>query len=320
MSGPAEREGVPERSATEDESVSFTVGPDERGERLDRVVVRHVPALGRRAAASLFAEGRVFVRGRVARKGDPATDGDVVTLSVTSTAPIDPEPGDLVVVLERPDLVVVDKPAGMPTAPLRLGEAGSLAGRLLARYPEMRRIGHRPREPGLVHRLDTETSGLVVAARTAAAFEHLTRALSEGRLEKRYLAVVAGEDFPAEVTATHPLGPDARNRARVRVFSPGSPEGRPSTTRLSRVRSAAGRTLVEASASPAYRHQVRAHLAALGWPILGDPTYGGTRAPELAPGRHALHASYVAWAGDDVVRGFSARAELPPDLGALFPG
>lgn len=144
--------------------------------------------------------------------------GQVIEIELPAQATLLPQPEiALDVLLERPDLVVVRKPAGMPTVPLDPAERGSLAAALIGRYPEMAKVGHRPREPGLIHRLDTNTSGLVVAARTGSSFDRLVAALREGRLEKRYLAVVAESGLPDQGVIDGPLGPDPHNRARVRV-------------------------------------------------------------------------------------------------------
>jgi 23S rRNA pseudouridine1911/1915/1917 synthase len=300
-----------------EEPVTFVVASADGGSRLDQLVTRHLrtAGLGRRAVAELFRAGGVRVDGRVAKKGDPAPPGATVSVRVASTAPIDAEPAaPLDVRLERADLLVVEKPAGVPTAPLRPGEHGTLASALLGRYPELSSVGHRPREPGLLHRLDTQTSGLVVVARSRAVFEHLFRALSEGRLEKRYLAVVAGTDMPESAVVDVPLETDPGDPRRVRAAR--EPPKRSMVTTVRLVRAGRAASLVEASAPHAYRHQVRAHLASLGYPILGDALYGGPRAPALGD-RHALHASYVAWAGDAVVPAFTVVSPLPDDFAAL---
>lgn len=289
--------------------------PATPGARVDVAVARAL-GLGRREAAELVATGRVRVDGRRARKGDRIPEGATVSVD-GDLDPVPPEPdAPLEVRLETPDLLVVEKEAGRPTAPLAPGERGTLASALVARYPELRGVGHRPREPGLVHRLDTGTSGLVVAARTEGSFLRLTAALSGGALEKRYLAIVA-DGLADQGGVGAPLGPDPADPRRVRLLAAG--EGRPRRTVYRVLRRARGLALVELDASPAYRHQVRAHLASLGHPLIGDTLYGGAPGA-LTPGRHALHASYVAWAGDTEGPGFAVRSELPPDLAALLDG
>jgi 23S rRNA pseudouridine1911/1915/1917 synthase len=296
----------------------FEVLAEEAGERLDRFLVRRCPELGRRAAADLIERGLVHVAGRRATKSQRLVAGDEVTAPPATALSPPPEAGlALDVRFERSDLVVVEKPAGQASVPLAPGERGSLAGALVARYPEMVGVGYRLREPGLIHRLDTRTSGLMVAARSAAVFDALVAALRAHRLDKRYLAIVEGARLPDELVIELPLMPGGAGR--VVVAPPGArPSG--SKTAVSRFRTLERRgrfALVEVEASRAYRHQVRVHLAASGWPIVGDLEYGGAERPALA-GRHALHASHVAWAGDERVPAFVVDSPLPADLVAFF--
>lgn len=301
---------------------SFTVGPEEAGKRLDKFLVEHCPELGRRGAAWLIERALVAVQGTRAVKGRRLAPGDVVSLNGDWGGAPPPEPeAPLCVRLEREDLVVVDKPAGQPSAPLAPDERGSLAGALLGHYPEMALVGYRSREPGLLHRLDTRTSGLVIAARQPAAFERLLDALRAHRLDKSYLAVVeAGEhELPAAGVIERPLMPAPGGSGRVIVAPPGaSSSGVQRCVSSFRTLERRGRwALLEVLASRAYRHQVRVHLASEGWPIAGDLTYGGA-APDRLAGRHALHASHVAWSGDERVAGFAVDSPLPEDLVAFF--
>lgn len=301
--------------------LELVVSEAEAGVRLDKVVLRHAEGIGRRLATRLFRQGAVRADGKRVRAGAIARAGQTITVELPGERAIEPEPAaSLGVLLERADLVAVDKPAGIPTAPLRPGEVGSLAGALLGRYPEMAGIGHRAREPGLVHRLDTGTSGIVLAARTKPAFEHLTRALVLGALDKRYLAVVPSAGLPGEGEIDEPLAPVGRGRRRVGVVRPGRSEARPAVTQWSKRSVAGAWALVEVRVHSAYRHQVRAHLAHIGHPIAGDLLYGGSRVDTLSEGRHALHASYVAWTGDEVIEGFAVDSPLPLDLAAFFDG
>lgn len=300
--------------------VTFSVTRAEDGERVDKLVAAHARS-GRRKVAELFQRGAVRIGGHVAKKSTVAREGDAVTVQLAEA--IRPEPdAPLVVRLETAHVVVVEKPPGRPTAPAHDGDAGTLASALLGRYPEMAEVGYRAREPGLLHRLDTETSGLVIAARSQPAFTTLRAALSDGRIHKRYLAIVAAANLPASGVVETPLAPHPRDGRRVAV--PPSSERdadtpRLRTTRFRTLRRSGRWALVEVDVSHAYRHQVRVHLASIGHPIAGDALYGGPEA-ELAGERHALHASYVAWAGDDAVAAFAVESPLPDDLAALgFP-
>jgi 23S rRNA pseudouridine1911/1915/1917 synthase len=216
----------------------------------------------------------------------------------------------------------VDKPAGVPSAVRDGRDSGSIANALVARHPAMAEFGHHPREAGLVHRLDTETSGLLLAATTEPAFSELVAALRRGHLHKRYLALAL------DVTEAHGriqsrLGPSRGARVRVAELAHepvldslgGERDGLRTTDyrvlgRRSRV------ALLELRVRAAYRHQIRAHLSAIGSPILGDALYGSaTTLP-----RHALHASRLGYTGGDVVGPFEVESALPEDLEALWRG
>lgn len=309
--------------------MKIEIGEKQAGGRLDKVVVAALPGVGRAGAKRLFAEGRVHLvpasggRPRRAAKGDVAATGDLVEVDVT---PADanggavPEPeAVLELLLERNDLVVVDKPAGQPTAPLDPGERGTLANALVGRWPEMVSIGFSAREPGLCHRLDTETSGCVLAARTEAAFTALTRALKDGRLDKRYLLLCAAADLPETGTIEIPLAPHPKDRRRVypcihpRDVARYAPRAATTTYRTLSLHGELA--LVEASAPRAARHQIRAHFAAIDHPLAGDALYGGPAIAGLT--RQALHAHAITWRGDAVVPAFAVRSPLPADLAAL---
>jgi 23S rRNA pseudouridine1911/1915/1917 synthase len=301
---------------------SFTVTAEDAGKRLDKLVAERAE-LGRRRVAEIFASGSVRVGGKRVVKGEPARVGDEVVVEIAIDDRPKPETNaPLEVRFETRELVVVSKPAGQPSAPLR-GESGTLAGALLARYPEMEEVGHSPREPGLLHRLDTQTSGLVVAARTREAFQGLHRALREGEMQKRYLAIVEGKGLEESGSIEAPIGPDRRNPRRVLVGEIALGDSRRplrnAVTRFRVIGHDQQWALLELDVSRAFRHQIRAHLASIGHPIAGDAVYGGTSVPELGT-RHALHASYVGWAGDESIPGFAVTEPLPDDLAILMPG
>jgi 23S rRNA pseudouridine1911/1915/1917 synthase len=299
--------------------VEFVVEQREAGERLDRVLVERVASLGRKRARELFAAGSVLSGGRPARAGAPAKAGVTISVELDEGGAAPDSEIALDVRLELEPVLVVFKPAGVPTAPLRPGEIGTLANAVVARYPETRGIGHHPREPGLVHRLDTETSGLLVVARSARAFATLSAGLGSERFAKRYLAVVEAELEPSGVIDL-PLAPDPKKRGRVAAYAEPPPGYyRFATTSFRVIERRSGRTLVELEVKKAFRHQVRAHLAAIGAPLVGDTLYGGVPWPS-GGARHALHASYVAWAGDATVASFRVEAGLPDDMRALLGG
>jgi len=170
-----------------------------------------------------------------------------------------------------------------------------------------------------VHRLDTQTSGLMLAARSSQSFQRLVRALELERLQKRYLAVVLAAGLPDRGEISRPLAPDPAHPERVRVLEPAATGGyaRHKITRYRVVRVAHGRALLEVQVGSAFRHQIRAHLAAIGHPIAGDAVYGGEPVAALGA-RHALHASALSWPGDAGIAGFSVSEPLPNELAQLL--
>lgn len=297
----------------------------DEGERLDKLVAKK-SGLSRAEVKRLFEGKHIKIGRNLASKGDLARAGGTLTVEVLDApeaAIPETEPAlPLRILLEREDLVVVDKPAGQPTAPLRAGESGTLVNALVGRYPEMSGLGTNPKEPGLIHRLDNDTSGVIVAARTPRAYHALIAALREGKLNKRYLAVCEDLDgaLPDQGTIEIPLAPHPKDRRRVLAcLHPRDVERlspRSATTQFEVKQRSGDRVLVELRAPRALRHQIRAHLAAIRCPIVGDVLYGAPPCEEL--GRHALHASLVVWGGSAEVPAFTAAAPLPHELEALL--
>jgi 23S rRNA pseudouridine1911/1915/1917 synthase len=280
------------------EGTELEVRHEEAGERLDAWLAARVPELSRARAKALIEGGLVRVNGYKARKGRALEAGDRVVLDArpgpTDFHAAPDEALELPVRFECDRFVIIEKPAGAPSHPLREEELGTVANFLVARYPEMKHVGYRKREPGIVHRLDTNTSGLMLAARTRAAFETLRAALAAGAIEKHYLARCQGVlDAPVVIDA--PIANDPRNRAKVRACT--DPRdvarlgARSARTEVVASRPATGGSLVELVANHARRHQIRAHLASIGHPLLGDTLYGGP--PHDPPGHHLLHASMI---------------------------
>jgi 23S rRNA pseudouridine1911/1915/1917 synthase len=302
--------------------IELRITHEDDGARLDRIVIRSVGGtLGRAAARDLFARGGVRVGGRAARKGARARAGDLVTIDAAEPGPPGalPEPGAaLDMRLERADIVVVSKPPGQPSAPLRAGELGCLANALVARYPEMAGVGYSPREPGLVHRLDTQTSGLLVAARSHESFERVLAALRAGRIDKRYLLVCRSDGLASSGSIEFAIAPHPRDSRRVvPCLRDEDARGRKARTAVTSFRVVERRgawALVEARVARAVRHQVRAHFAAIGHPLAGDALYGGDSA---LIARQALHACHLSCAGDSL-ESFEVRDELPADMRGLL--
>lgn len=286
--------------------------------------------LGRAKVAELFTNGAVTLRdasGRRlrARKGERAAVGTIIELALDEAALDDRAVPDaefaLAVVLERADLVIVEKAAGVPSAPLVAGELGTLANGLVARFPEMASVGFAAREPGLCHRLDTGTSGLLVAARTELSFTRLVGALRSGAIDKRYLCVCEvreGAAFEAKGTIRMPLVGHPTDSRRVvacdGVDAASARGARPAETSYRVLQRNGTRALVEACATRAFRHQIRVHFSQLGAPLVGDVLYGG---PDAGLDRYALHASHLSYAGDGTAEPFSVDSPLPETLARL---
>lgn len=263
----------------------------EEGRRLDEVLAREL-GIGRRAAVRLVAEVRV--NGRRATKGIRLRAGDHVVLPACDGAPAAAS-APLDVVRELDDVLVVAKPAGLPTVALRGARGDSLAARIALARPECAQIGG-PGECGLVHRLDTGTSGLLLVARNAPAYAALRAAFRDHRVAKEYLALVGG-DLSRATRITSPIGRHRSSRRRMHAAEPGRAARRwvvqPAATEVEPVRRVGRFTLVRARSTTGVRHQIRVHLASIGHALVNDTLYGGEAAPDL-PG-FLLHASALRW-------------------------
>jgi 23S rRNA pseudouridine1911/1915/1917 synthase len=247
--------------------------------------------VGRRAAARLASFARV--NGRRATKGQHLTTGDEVYLELPATPR--PETVDLPVVRVTPHVLVLAKPSGLPSVQIAGRNDDSFARRIASRFPECAGVG-RPGESGLVHRLDTQTSGLLLAARSSGAYAGLREQFRKHRIHKVYLAVVWGHVArPIEIDA--PIGQHHRSRRRMRALPPGSAGRRyaaqEATTRVSPLQSMGPLGIVRAETTSGARHQIRAHLSFAGHPLVGDGLYGG--APHPLVRGHLLHATEIRW-------------------------
>jgi 23S rRNA pseudouridine1911/1915/1917 synthase len=294
------------------------------GVRLDRWLTLHCPSVARAQAEAAIAAGTVMVNGRRVVKGHKLVAGDAVRvaqcLEKRDLAVVPDAAVPLCIVFEDAHLLACDKPAGMPVHPLRAGETGTLANALLARHPELAGIGGDPLFPALVHRLDADTSGLVLAARTAEVYAALRHLFQTRQVHKEYLALVqgrVGQDERLEHELAHnPARPGqivvvtARNRAKVR---------RPlrAVTECAVAERLGDHTLLRVVIKTGVTHQIRCQLAAIGHALVGDGLYGAAGAAALGLSRHFLHAARLEFAHPITGARLQLEAPLPAELAAV---
>jgi len=303
----------------------YRVKTGQAGMRIDRFVKDRRPELSRREIVFWIQEQGILCNGRPTRKGAILCEGDRVELRIPSGSTgggVAPEPDiELRILWEDSVLVAVDKAPGMPTHPLHAGERGTVANGLVALYPEMEGVGFSPREPGILHRLDRDTSGVLLAARKDSAFEKLRVEFEQGRVVKVYYAVVHGRPEP-EGVISRPVASRGRRARRVEVVrdelaARGLRGYSPAETHYSTVRTSRGFSFVRLRMTTGARHQLRAHMAFLGHPVVGDPVYGRTpRAsrPGQQPERHLLHAAELRFFHPQQGKPIKIRSPIPADM------
>jgi len=288
---------------------------DEAGERLDRYLARALPELTRSQVQRLIRQGRVTLNGALSRPSTPVRPGMRVTVRIPPppSEQVSPQPIPLEVVYEDDDLLVVNKPAGMVVHPAQGHRAGTLVNALLARYPGLT-VGDEGR-PGIVHRLDKDTSGLVVVAKTEAALTHLRAQFKGRQVRKTYLALVHGQPPAPEGIIEAPVGRDPRHRQRMAVVA----GGREARTRYRLLKDLGDYSLLTIFPETGRTHQIRVHLAWLKVPVVGDPVYGRGRRPARRLGltRQFLHAWRLAFEGLNGET-LELEAPLPDDLRAAL--
>lgn len=291
------------------------------GERLDRVVAL-VTGLARAQAAGLVDAGAVRIDRRpVTQRSRRLVAGEELAVEVPAAAPapaVGPDPSVTVAVVhEDADVLVVDKPAGLVVHPGAGQGDGTLVQGLLAQYPELAGVGE-PGRPGIVHRLDKGTSGLLAVARSARAYTHLVGQLRARTVERRYVALVRGTVETDAGLIDAPVGRGRRDPTRMAV----SASGRQARTRyrvIVRHTRPTPTTVVECRLETGRTHQIRVHLAAIGHPLVGDARYGGARA-DLALARPFLHAAHLGFDHPDGTGRHSFDSPLPADLAGALAG
>ena len=285
---------------------------EDQDTRLDMFVAGRLPEITRSHVKKLIDEGRVTVSGRPGKPALKLRPGDAITVTVP-----DPEPTELLaqdipltIVYEDADLLVVDKPAGLTVHPGPGHASNTLVNAVLAHCPDLGGINGSVR-PGIVHRLDKDTSGLIMVAKNDTAQLGLSRQIKERTISKKYLALIKGAPPKDTGAIDAPIARDPRNRKRMAVV----PEGRRSRTEYRVLRHLSGYTLVEAFPISGRTHQIRVHFASIGHPLLGDQVYGG-KSPLLA--RQFLHAAELNFCQPRTGAPIHCAAPLPPDLARVL--
>lgn len=287
----------------------LVVPPEAEGERLDVLLAE--PLGSRSRAQRLIAAGQVLVDGAAAPKRHRVAPGETIEVDVTDTRPSPPAArGDVPIVFEDDDVLVVDKPPGLVVHPAP-GHHGTTLAELLAG----RAAGGAPERPGIVHRLDRDTSGLLVVARTEEAHRALKRELEAREIEREYVALVSGRPPARTGTIDAPLGRDRRRRTRQ---STDTDDPRPAVTHFAIEEELPGFTLLRVTLETGRTHQIRAHLLAIGHPVAGDPEYG--TAGELGLPRQFLHARRLAFTHPRTGERVELTSPLPGDLASALTG
>jgi 23S rRNA pseudouridine1911/1915/1917 synthase len=287
------------------------------GERVDRAVAL-LTGWSRAEVQDLVEREQVLVDGRAVAKSRRLVEGEVVEV-LSEPPPVglpQPEAIPLVVVHEDADVVVIDKPAGLVVHSGAGHPDGTLVNGLLARYPEIASVGD-PTRPGIVHRLDAHTSGLLVVARSEPAYHALVAALGARTFERGYRALVWGVPEAAAGLVDAPIGRSVRRPTRMAVRE----GGRPARTRyeLDRAFHASGVSLLRCRLETGRTHQIRVHMSAIGHPIVGDAAYNGIRAA-ITLDRPFLHAASLGFTHPTTGDELAFTSELPPELTAVLDG
>ena len=309
-------------------TTSWRVEPSDAGRRLDVAVVSHFEDVSRARVRRWIDEGRVRVEGAPAKASRLCREGEIVEVSVPAPRPAEPEPEDipLAILYQDEHLIVIDKPAGMVVHPSPGHEAGTLVNALLFHCKDLSGIGGVER-PGIVHRLDAGTTGVLVVAKHDRAHQRLASAFEERRVDKRYLAVVHGA-APEHLVIERAIGRDPRQRTKM---STRSLRGKPATSTVERIEALPESSLLSVRIHTGRTHQIRVHLSEAGHPVVGDRDYGAPGVKAKRPRsagpaffvlrdfeRPALHASRLALHHPETGELMEWHAPLPRDMDELL--
>ncbi len=306
----------------------FTIpaDPDHMGRRADLVVAEKISDCSRSIAADLIRAGKIKICGAVKKPGYRLKAEDEIKGFIPAPTPLNlqPEPIDFKILHEDSDLIVLDKPAGLVVHPAAGHTSGTLVNALLYHCDDLAGIGGKER-PGIVHRLDKDTSGLIMAAKNDAAHQHLSEQFKSRSIEKRYLALVYGEMAAQSGEISFPIGRDPNDRKRMWIDTP---SGKPAWSRWKVREQYEGASLLEVLLMTGRTHQIRVHLCAVGHPIIGDPLYnrnrpGGRFSKTISDRlkgitRQMLHAWKLRFLHPATGAPLSCVSPPPPDMETLL--
>jgi 23S rRNA pseudouridine1911/1915/1917 synthase len=301
--------------------VLMSIQPQDAGQRLDRYLTSTLDGISRTGIQQLIASGSVFVNGRPGKASYALRVGDAVQVSRVSlpesrSSNLQPLSYELDIVYEDSDLLVVNKAAGMVVHPAPGHTADTLVNALLAYRPELRDVGGEQR-PGIIHRLDKDTSGLIIVAKNTRTLAALTEQMQRHEVVKRYLALVVGSMPLDQGSIDAPIGRDPRHRQQMAITAVGSREARTHFRVLQRFPH--GHSLLLLQLETGRTHQIRVHLKAIGHPIVGDPVYGpGRKGQGLTLKRPFLHAYQLKFTHPTTNVVLELEAPLPTDLQSIL--
>jgi 23S rRNA pseudouridine1911/1915/1917 synthase len=289
-----------------DKVYNFTA--DKPGVRLDKYICDKLNELSRARVQRLIAEGHVTVNDQLAKAGLRLNAGDrlKVTLPPAPPSPLTPEAMPLNIIYEDEDLLVVDKPAGLTVHPAPGHPAHTLVNAILARFPHLAALSDSLR-PGIVHRLDRDTSGVMAVAKSRLAQTELTEQFKAHSVAKAYLVLVKGHLTPENGVIEAPMGRDPRHRQRMAVVA----KGREARTEYNVIKYIGDYSLLEVKPETGRTHQIRVHFAAIGFPVVGDKIYG-VKSPFVP--RQFIHASRLGFTLPSSGEYKEFNSELPADL------
>jgi 23S rRNA pseudouridine1911/1915/1917 synthase len=309
------------------EAQLLTINDDAAGARLDSFLASHLLEVSRTRIQRAIEDGDVLVNQRAAKPSYRLRAGDQVEVDLPEPPPVEliPEPIRLNIVYEDDDLIVVDKPAGMVVHPGAGIESGTLANALVYHFNALSETAGRIR-PGIVHRIDKETSGLLVVAKNDLAHERVSDQFRDRQVFKMYLALVYGRMSQERGEIEARIGRSPHNRTRMAVLRGGA--GRTAHTVFQVAQAYAEFTLLKVQIKTGRTHQIRVHMAHIGHPVVGDATYGGGRENSIrddstrrqinALGRHFLHSAQLAFTHPRTGARLEFSSPAPPELAAFL--